>query len=213
MGKPLASWDAARREIGTIVARVNADPALALAAAANPIFALEAIGYTIEPAVRREFEERIRFSPEQVAKLHQLNKQIDELAGRHVDPASAADVHKLLFDELRLHEKHEQHDRHEKHEKEEKHEKHERHERHEKPAAEALERTPQLGWSAKTADPLEHLRGRHRIAELILEYRALEASEPRLATREFFDQVRSGKANVRASKITFVLRNQGPAPA
>jgi hypothetical protein len=198
MGKPLPSWDAARREIGTIVARVNADPALALAAAANPLFALEAIGYTIEPAVRREFEERIRFSPEQVARLHHLNEQIDGLAGRHVDPASAADVHRLLFDELHVHDKHA---------------KHERHEKHEKPAVEALERTPQLGWTAKAADPLEHLRERHRIVELVLEYRALEASEPRLATREFFDQVRSGKAHVRANKITFRLRNQGPAPA
>lgn len=190
-GKRLASWSAAQREIGTILEGINADPALALAAAASPLFALEALGYTIEPSVRREFEERIRFTTEQVARLHQLRKHISQLAGREVDPASPEDLHALLFDELRLPRRVGHRTYH---------------------GASALERAPQLGWTKKEDDPLEDLRSRHPVVEAILAYRALEASEPRLATREFFDAVRSGKAKVRASAIKARLHSGGKAP-
>lgn len=182
----LTSWAAARRVIARIVERINADPALARAAMANPLFAAEEVGYDIDPAVRKEFEDRVRFTGEQVAELHRLRARIRELAGRDVDPDDAADLHALLFRHLDLPR---------------------RMETVEFDSPASLERLPQMGWAEKTPDPLEALRGQHELIDALLEYRALEASEPRLASREVFDAVRAGRLGDRVSSATIRLRS------
>jgi len=181
----LTSWAAARRVIARIVERINADPALARAALANPLFAAEEVGYDIDPAVRKEFEDRVRFTGEQVTELHRLRARIRDLAGRDVDPDDTADVHALLFQHLGLPR---------------------RTETVEFGGPASLERLPQMGWAEKTHDPLEALRGRHELIDVLLEYRAVEASEPRLASREVFDAVRDGRLGNLVSSATIRLR-------
>jgi hypothetical protein len=180
--KTLTSWTAAQREIAAIVELINADPALARAAMANPLLALEEIGYKVEPRVRREFEERIRFSVEQVAQLHQLRKRISEVSQCGLDPDALADVHKVLFEDFGLPRQTDT-------------------AMLDTPAA--LQYLPRPGWMPAPADPLEALRGQHELVDLLLQYRAIEASEPRLASREVFDAVRTGQlgAKLRAAVI------------
>lgn len=183
--KVLTSWSTAQREIATIVGLLNADPPLARAAMANPLLALEEIGYTVDSRVRREFAERIRFSPEQVAQLRQLRKRISQVSQRDLDPDVPADVYTVLFEDLGL------------------------------PrrtasvtfdAPTALEYLPRLGWMRSPPDPLEALRGQHELVDLLLQYRTIEASEPRLATRDVFDAVRSGQIGGRLSSAVIRLR-------
>ena len=183
--KRLASWSDAQRDIAAIVEKMNADPALARAAMANPLFALEEIGYEIEPAVHREFEERIRFSVEQVAKLGALRKKINRLARREIDPEDHAHVHKLLFQELKLPKRVGDHDF---------------------SAQTSLDYLPRPKWASGPPDVLELLRGKHELVDALLEYRALEASEPRLASRDFYDSVRHGSVDVRMRSATIRLR-------
>jgi DNA polymerase I-like protein with 3'-5' exonuclease and polymerase domains len=152
---------------------------------ANPLLALEEIGYRVDPRARREFEERIRFSVEQVAQLRQLRKRASQICRRGLDPDVPADVHKMLFEELGL-------------------TRQTATATFDTPAA--LEYLPRPGWLPTWTDPLEALRGHHELVDVLLQYRAVEASEPRLATREFFDAVRNGHVNLRLRSAVIRLR-------
>ena len=170
------SWDQLQAEVPSILDRINASPDLAIAAAANPLYALEELGYEIAPAARPEIEERVRFGPRTVVRLRQLRERIFREAGRTFDPHSLTDVRRV-FDELNLRVSDETGGYAAMAE------------------ADALlhARPPQVGWQPQTADPLETLRGAHPIIEPLLEYRRLEASEPHLAPRDLYREVRSGR--------------------
>ena len=53
----------------------------------------------------------------------------------------------------------------------------------------------------KDEDPLEALRGKHPVVDLLLEYRRLDASVPGLAPRKLFDEIRAGKHRLPLSRI------------
>jgi hypothetical protein len=180
----ITSWEGLQERIQSVLERVNADPALALAAAVNPLHALEELGFDIEPSVRPAIEERLRFKPRTSARLQNLRQEIHRHAGREFDIDSPGEVQVILFDRLAI----------------------------KRPAAsdEAPNSaaTPTENNTAQPAskrpmqspnahalgspDPLETLRGAHPIIEPLLEYRKLQASAPHLAPRALYDEVRRG---------------------
>jgi len=178
----IGSWDDLRNAAAELVRTINADERLALAAAANPLYAVEECGYQIRPDARIEIEERIRFRPETARRLDELRASIYEQAGTVFDLQSGPALGEVLFDRLHL---------------------------RPRPgssgydddtgqAATEPERIdtrplpPQVGWAPRVRDPLEVLEGSHPIMGPLLEYRRLEASEPRLASRDLYEQLRNG---------------------
>src|ERR1022692_113358 len=74
-----------QKHVPSIVKAVNADPSLALAAAANPLFAIEELGYQIPSGLRRTVEHRIRFSLDQLERLKKLSTEIHRELGDYFD--------------------------------------------------------------------------------------------------------------------------------
>lgn len=79
-----------------LVRAVNEDRDLALRAAANPLLALEELGYSLTDRMRRYAEHRVRFSEDDAARLTKLADEIDKLAGEPVDLQSRTGVVRTL---------------------------------------------------------------------------------------------------------------------
>ena len=177
-----------------ILKKINADPQLAIAAAANLLYAVEELGFQIDPKVRSELEDNLRFKPKTITRLKQLRQEIFKQTNRQFDLNSQEELHKVLYVDLKL------------------------------PAeglktgkkerlahlAETAPLPPQVGWAPKVADPLAKLQGKHPVMEALLEYRRLEASEPRLASQEVYQDLRRGKRTSAVSRVRFVLKNAPP---
>ena len=65
---------------------------LAFIALANPLAALEKIGYSFTPSAREEIEDRIRFGKEGAEKVRQLKETIFIAAGKKFDLGSSVEV-------------------------------------------------------------------------------------------------------------------------
>lgn len=176
MKMELKSWKAAQAEIATIVERVNADPALALAATTNPLHAIEEVGYAIEPAMREEFEDRIRFGEHGASRLRELRHRIRHVAGESFDPRSPDDIHSFVAKHvLNTHES-------------------------------CPDACHLSYGDPPPPDPLEALRGKHMVIEDLLEFRKLDATHPRFADRSVYDQVRRGALQLPISRVVFHLK-------
>ena len=201
----LTSIDALRRRAPQIVEQLNAEPALALRAAANPILALEELGYSLDDGLKREVERRSRFDTPTIAKLEKLTRRIHELAGEEFDLVSAEDTARVLFTKLGLtpaapaqrvviaegslagg-------------------EKRARGQRKATPSAvAAIPRRPVGGVAPP--DPLAALEGAHPVIGPLLEFRAIEGSMPPLATRDLYERIAAGK--VEGPRLTIKARLQ-----
>ena len=181
----LTSWHEAQTEVGRILANLNADPSLLLAAAANPMFALQELGYEVHAEVRQEFEDRIRFGDSRAEKLNSLRESVFKLAGRTFDLQSSSELHEVLLDLFRA--------------------SHKKREENLTPA-DVQPIIPRIMSRDKLLDPLERFRGSHPAMEPLLQYRALEATTPRFATREVYDEIREGKRPVPFTKIVARLK-------
>jgi DNA polymerase I-like protein with 3'-5' exonuclease and polymerase domains len=184
--QPISSWEQLREQVVPILKKINAEPALALAAGVNPILALEELGYRIEPQALFLIEARLRFDPQQIERLQQLQEEIFRHAKHEFDIRSASELGRVLFEELKI-----------------------------PVPGQGKKRSPQEGRPAldtsplphrysgqpEAEDPLEALRGAHPILEPLLEYRRLEASRPRLAPRPIYEEVRQGKRRLPIQKI------------
>jgi hypothetical protein len=192
----IQSFEDARRQVGFILAEINANRELAIAAAANPLFALEDLGYEIAPGARAEIEDHIRFGAAKAARLKRLRATIYKTAGREFDLQSAESLREVLEQlDVPLSGPGSQ--------------KRGPKQKCETPPALNLARSPQVKWAPRVEDPLEQFRGMHRIVEALLEYRKIEASEPRLATRALYDEIRQGKLRTPLVSVQGVLRTQG----
>ena len=207
-GKHLTTFAALQRRVPSIVKRVNADPQLALRAAANPLLALAEMGYTMTPELEREVELRVRFDQPTIAKLAALSRRIQELAGKKFDVDSRTQLSNVLFEHLKL-----------------------------PPppppqrvvvaegtlAAQTVSRPMESEPShpidipyrpvggVAPPDALDALRGQHAIIAPLLEYRAIQASVPPLAPRELYDRIARGEVNMPTFRLRAKLR-RGPTP-
>jgi hypothetical protein len=182
------------------VGKLAGDEQRMLLAALNPIFALEEAGYSFTDEIRAGVERRVRFAPSVYDRAEALLREINALAGRVVDPNSAQDLDKLLFSELKLPRPVSSL-------------------RAQLPAGEHFllatdlptERLlPQLPWTTKTADPLEELRSAHRVMPPLLEFRQIDASTPRLATREVYEKFRNGEIKTSIHNLTVTVQPHPP---
>jgi hypothetical protein len=180
----ITSIEQLQKHVPSIVKAVNADPSLAMGAAVHPLFAIEELGYKIPANLYRSIEHRIRFSPEQTRRLDQLAADIHRMLDRQFDIELERDLSEALQEELQL----------------------------PRPLPANLTMAPQMKWTERCDDPLETYRDRHPAIKLILEYRKIEASEPRFGSRELYDQVRQGAIALPAKAITFQLQ-RGNTPS
>jgi hypothetical protein len=208
-GEHLTTFAALQRRVPSIVKRVNADPALAIRAAANPLLALAELGYTMTPELEREVALRVRFDKSTIARLDALRTRTQELAGRQFDVDSPAQLSTVLFEHLQL-----------------------------PPLPPAAQRVvvAEGMLAAQTAsrvarrvpsnpleipygpvsgvappDPLEALAGKHPIIAPLLEYRAIQASVPPLASRELYDRIARAEVSMPTFRLRATLR-RGPTP-
>ena len=195
----LTSLDALRRRVPQIVQELNAEPALALRAAANPILALEELGYTLDDALKREVALRARFDQPTIAKLQTLTRRVHELAGESFDLDSPEHTARVLFTTLGL-------ERVDAVQRlviaegtlgeGEGRTRAKRDDPRTNPAA--IPRRPVGGVAP--ADPLAALEGAHPVIAPLLEYRAIEGSMPPLASRELYERI--GRGEVKSPRLT-----------
>ncbi len=188
---PIDTLEDLQRVVPSVVKAVNADEALMKRALVNPLLALEELGYQLTDGLRAQVERRVRFKVEVAHKLETLAAKVFKQAGESFDIDSPAALDKLLFGKLKL------------------------------PRGEAApgkrEAVAALGLAPTpfrlpaATDPLERLRGQHPVMAPLLEYRQLEASEPRLAPRELYDRVRSGEVKLPVIRARARLQ-RGPTP-
>jgi hypothetical protein len=197
--KKIDSWEQAQKQIKSILSKVNADKSLAIAAALNPLFALEELEYDLSPEARQSVEDRIRFEPQTVKQLVNLRESIFQHAGHSFDINSADELRKVLFEELKL----------------------TSYPGTDKPTDQQgypHQRYPTGGPTLDTKplpfrrdgkppdDPLAVLREKHPIMEPLLEYRRLQATHHQFAPRDLFDAVRQGKRQLRVKQLTARLK-------
>jgi hypothetical protein len=177
----LTTWRVAQQNFGAILASLKAEPRLMFAAFANPLLALQELGYEIPPDVLQEFEDRIRFGASGFEQIRDLRDKIFAKAGMPIDLGSKEAVYELLLrllgtkqrDKLRS-----------------------------LSLADAAP-LPITAFSTKAHDPLESLRGLHPVIEPLLEFRRLEASTPRFAPRELYEEIRQGKRALPITRLVF----------
>ncbi|MCU0805238.1 MAG: hypothetical protein MUF79_09145 [Burkholderiales bacterium] len=194
-GQPIDSLRELRRLVPSILKEINADPALALRAAANPLLALEELGYSLTPALSAEAERRVRFPKATRERMAVLEKQVFEAAGEHFDLRAPAEVERVLFTKLEL----------------------------PRPQIEPLraaQRAPApqqsetlmarlaVSLGREFVDPLGGLAGRHPVMQPLLEYRRLEASEPPLAAPALYERIRRGEVKLPIVRIRGRLKSE-----
>jgi hypothetical protein len=183
--KRLSSWQNAQQQVDAIVSSLNKNPDLMLAAAANPLLALRELGYEIDPEVEQELEDRIRFGTQDGPKVGALREQIFKTAGRRFDLDSA----EALADVLSSLTKGQKN----------------------APTFTPME-TASVVFTMKPnrpADPLESRRSAHPIMKPVLEYRRMQASTPRFATKELYDEIRQKKRALPITKLVAHLKSDG----
>jgi hypothetical protein len=190
--RKIKSWEQLQEQIGPILKQINANQELAVAAAVNPVNALDELGYEIDPRARPDIEDRLRFDPRTIVRLRQLQEAVFEHSGHEFDLNSASELRQVLFEELKLSIP----------------EKQQKQYQQRREPIDTSPLPPQLSWTGKVVDPLEVLRDAHLIMEPLLEYRRLEASRPRLAPRHLYDEVRQGKRRLPIRSIRGRLQSQ-----
>lgn len=101
-GNTIRSIEELREQVPAILKRLNADQALLLAAAANPILALEELGYRIPNELHLDLDRRIRFSVAERERLAEITGRLHEIAKEAFDPDDPAELERVLFTRLAL---------------------------------------------------------------------------------------------------------------
>lgn len=167
-----------------LIEELNADRGMALAAAANPVLALEELGFDLSPQVRAEVEERSRFKPPTIARRRKLQRAIFKAAGKSFAIDSPEALRRVLFEDLGL------------------------------TPPSGSDSIPDTGLphcapapagtgqaSADAEDPLESLIDAHPVIAPLLEYRRIEARSPRFASPERYEELRRGRISVPLSNF------------
>ncbi|MBC8085708.1 MAG: hypothetical protein H7Z40_00465 [Phycisphaerae bacterium] len=184
------SWEQLRERIASIVGELNRNQALALAAAANPFFALEELGIEVTPDARVVIGDRLRFAPDVTIRRAKLRADISVIAERPIDPDSSELLQELLFGQLQLTPYPDRYGCY----------------------PQQPDTRPPRKTSDRTAepDPLSSLEGRHPIIGLLLEYRQLGATRAPFAERSAWEAIRSGAINTGLQKLNIRFKAENP---
>jgi len=202
----VATFKAFHRLVPSIVKRLSEDRDLAVRAMANPVLAIEELGFDLAPEVALEIERRVRFSDETRGRLSAIETKLFEAAGERFDPGSPDDIERVLFSRLKL----------------------------QRPAGlGSLEPPPARGLEAPRftleriagaagkqgakavrrfiarrvetplpVDPLAQIKGSHVVVDLLLQHRAITRRVPKLASRAGYEAL---KANPRGVPVTNIV--------
>jgi hypothetical protein len=104
MGEPIVVADEKdlRAKAPLILRRINQAERGGLLFLLNPVFALEEVGVTLSPAMKRHIRMGLRYGAEDKKRIKQLEADIGQMAGRPINPAADAEVADLLFNRLAL---------------------------------------------------------------------------------------------------------------
>lgn len=166
------------------------------AALANPILALEELGYKIGPILKLELEDRVRFSKKDQNKITEITKKINVISGKNIRLNSKVSVEELLKNSF----------------KEEKISIGEK--TYNSSEIVKTINTPlasRFFQKDKKEDPLQKFEGTHKIVPLLLAYRTIEATVPKLASKKTFDAILNGKeisAGIAISKVSFRIQDR-----
>jgi hypothetical protein len=202
-----------------IIEEINADPALTLRFAANPLLLAEELGYTLTDEVKHFAARRVRFPTETFERLEQLEQQIWEQADERFDIDSEEALAHILFTKLGLPssldqatsppaqpKKRSQKTKKSKQPSQEQHDFTPPDQQAALPIATAPLR-PRVIGHAPIDDPLEALRDVHPIMTPLLEYRQLEASSARFAPRALYERIRRGEVELPITQLKLRLKN------
>lgn len=196
---PITTMEDLQRLVPSIVKAVNADAALMRLALINPLLLLEELGHTLTDELRPQAERRVRFRAETAQRLDALASEVFKQAGERFDIDSPVALARVLFEKLKLPRKSSDADA----------------DADVCGADDAPPAVPQLPPAIfkqpPVSDPLERLRDQHPVMPALLDYRRLDASEPRLAPRALYDRVRSGELKLPVLRAQARLK-RGPTP-
>lgn len=174
-----------QEQITPLLERINSDSQLALAAASNPLLALEELGYRLAPPVRREIERRSRYTKRQLVRLDELHVQFARLVPNFpledIDLLAAAQVRRLLREGLALPDQH---------------------------IPRELDMPPR-----PAPDPLAPLADAHPAMPALLGLREIERGALRFASAERYRALRSGKLKLPIVSVSGKLTNRPPRAA
>ena len=202
----ISSLQQFQRVVPAIVKAINADPELALRAAANPLLAVEELGYAIEPDVRRLAERRVRFPKATFERLGELEAEVYKKAGEQFEIDSGDALSRVLFEKLKLPPPVGS-------ETSQKRTQKSKATAQQPPAALRITDPlpPRPIGHEPVPDPLDALRKAHPVMKPLLEYRQLEASTARLAPPDLYERIRRGDVKSPVTKLKARLK-RGPTP-
>ncbi len=182
MDKPIiTSWKDLQKNLKKITILLRKDKNLMLAAASNPFFALEEIGFVINPELKDNFEDRMRFKTSKVKKLAGLRESIFTYAGRKFDIRNKNELNTVLFDELKL-------------------------VAFDKRGCALPQDISTTTSIPKTAtDELNEYSDLHPVIDPLIEFREIDRSVPGFCNKASYDTVRQGKLPVN-SRIKLSIR-------
>ena len=184
-----------------VLKALNADPSLALAAGANPILALQALGYELTPETIEEISSRARFGPEGGDPLAAQAKKVFKAADREFDLEEVAETGRILADLLTS--------------------KPAKKRRKADQAAPTLKRKERQALldaleaplnpsriGARPVDPLSQFTKLHPVVAELVAYRQLQRRFPGFADEATFNHIRAQEGRQPISRLTFRLQDR-----
>ena len=196
----ISSLKELQQQMPRILEQHGKDPSLTLLAFANPLLALEKIGYSFTPDAKEEITAHVRFGKTGAATMQSLKEQIFAATGKPFDLRDAAALQQNLSAVLSREDVNT-----------------------DKPKARAAASGPQkLALpqaeidvilasvkkpvkieGGKVNDPLEAYRSKHAVIAPLLEYRKLEATHPQLAEKSVAEALVRQKDKFPLKNISF----------
>jgi hypothetical protein len=187
-GPAIDSWPRFLAAIRAETERINADPRLALAAASNPLLALEELGYAVAAEAKETIEAQLRFSAQALERRRELAAAIFRTAGREFGLDDPAEIQRVIVELAGA--------------RASKVRPRSRGSRAETQADRGVEHV------AAQADSLEAMREAHPVVPLLIEYRSVEQRGRRLAPRELYDRIRRGDLRTGVTAVRLKQRTR-----
>lgn len=175
------TWEDLQKYASKIIASLNKDDNLKIAAATNPFLALEELGYKINFDVIGHIEDKMRFSTKTVAHLSKLRESIYQIAGKKFNIRYKDELNSVLFDELKI-------------------------EAFDNKGC-LVRQEIRIRQKGDTGDDLMPYVGLHPIIEPLLAFREIDASVSGFGDKNIYQRIRNGgygqKSNI---KLTIKLK-------
>ena len=213
----IKSHSALRKLLPKLLEQQDERQDLALATLANPILAIEALGYAFAPEIRLHMERLARFGEQKTRDLERLETRLREELGADLDLADGAAVAKAVLARLPAAQTSEQQTS--KTSKAEQQRPSHGTGTDDRPddgldrakLAAALAEMPQRRFDAfkRPKDPLAAFKGAAPVIDDLIAYREIENSRARLATPEIFQKILSGDIDTPITRVRFRPRTTG----